>query len=86
MQIANTKSINIKGAVLLIIKASGIKTHLMVYVSPDVQGLYLLNYASMSFTAFLKTSPSPGEVESTDTATVSQSSKETMHVNKTVRR
>ena len=41
MQAANREGIDIRGAVFLTIQASGIITNVMVYVSPDVQGVSL---------------------------------------------
>ena len=62
MQAANRECIDIRGALFLTVKASDQITHVMVYVSPDVQGMYLSKQCLAELRVISENFPCPGEM------------------------
>ena len=62
MQAANRECIDIRGALFLTVKASGRLTHVMVYVSPDVQGMYLSKQCLVELGVISNKFPCAGEM------------------------
>ena len=62
MQAANRECIDIRGALFLTVKASGQITYVMVYVSPDVQGMYLSKQCLVELRVISENFPCPDEM------------------------
>ena len=62
MQAANRECIDIRGALFLTVKASDQVTHVMVYVSPDVQGMYFSKQCLKELGVISEKFPCAGEM------------------------
>ena len=81
MEAANRECIDIKGAIFLTIRASGFNSNAMVYVSPDVQGLYLSKQCLIELRCISRAFPCPGEADVIEAAIVNAHKQETAEDN-----
>ena len=84
MEAANRESIKISGAIFLTITASGKVMHAMVYVSPDVQGLYLSKHCLEELGCISRSFPCAGEIDRLETAAINNSNGNGSHGNEHV--
>ena len=61
MQVANRELLDIQGAVFLNLEVGDQSTKAMIYVSPDVQGLYVSKQCLKELNVVSKHFPLPGE-------------------------
>ena len=85
MEAANRESITISGAIFLTITASGKVVHAMVYVSPDVRGLYLSKHCLEELGCISRSFPCAGEIDRLETAAINNSNGNGGHGNEHVR-